>query len=106
MHKLRNEMMNLKIMINSSYGMSGVSLSLYDEMLKKKLNDPKKLAEKVKKASNFCQQIIDAALGGKKAITPSIAGQAWITGSHIHTLDPTDPWPLGYKLSDTWPNKL
>jgi|Laugresu1bdmlbsd_1035121.scaffolds.fasta_scaffold16343_4 hypothetical protein len=36
MHKLRNEMMNLKIMINSSYGMSGVSLSLYDEMLKKK----------------------------------------------------------------------
>jgi hypothetical protein len=36
MHKLRNEMMNLKIMINSSYVMSGVSLSLYDEMLKKK----------------------------------------------------------------------
>lgn len=36
MHKLRNEMMNLKIMINSSYGMGGVSLSLYDEMLKKK----------------------------------------------------------------------
>jgi hypothetical protein len=36
MNKLRNEMMNLKIMINSSYGMSGVSLSLYDEMLKKK----------------------------------------------------------------------
>ena len=34
MHKLRNEMMNLKIMINSSYGMGGVSL--YDEMLKKK----------------------------------------------------------------------
>ena len=36
MHKLRNEMMNLKIMINSSYGMGGVSPSLYDEMLKKK----------------------------------------------------------------------
>ena len=36
MHKLRNEMMNLKIMINSSYGMGGVSLGLYDEMLKKK----------------------------------------------------------------------
>ena len=36
MNKLRNEMMHLKIMINSSYGMSGVSLSLYDEMLKKK----------------------------------------------------------------------
>ena len=21
-------------------------------------------------------------------------------------LNPTDPYPLGYKLSDTWPNKL
>jgi len=44
-----------------------INQSYFDEMLKKKLNDPKKLAEKVKKASNFCQQIIDAALGGKKA---------------------------------------
>jgi hypothetical protein len=54
----------------------------------------------------FCQIENELSLGGKKAITPSIAGQAWITGSHIHSLDPTDPWPLGYKLSDTWPNKL
>ena len=36
-------------------------------MLRKKLNDPKKLAAKVKKAAKFCQQIIDAAIGGKKA---------------------------------------
>ena len=36
-------------------------------MLRKKLNDPKKLAAKVKKAATFCQQIIDAAIGGKKA---------------------------------------
>ena len=36
MNKLRNEMMNLKIMINSSYGMSGVSMSLYDELISKK----------------------------------------------------------------------
>jgi proline racemase len=45
-------------------------------------------------------------IGDKKAIIPSVAGQAWITGYHQHTLDPTDPYPLGYKLSDTWPNKL
>jgi len=44
-----------------------INQSYFDELLKKRLNDPKKLAEKVKKAAEFCQQIIDAALGGKKA---------------------------------------
>ena len=44
-----------------------INQSYFDEMLKKRLNDPKKLAEKVKKAANFCQQIIDGALGGVKA---------------------------------------
>jgi proline racemase len=54
----------------------------------------------------FCRIEDEVLIGDKKGITPSVAGQAWITGNHIHTLDPTDPWPLGYKLSDTWPNKL
>ena len=43
---------------------------------------------------------------GKPAIVPSLRGQAWITGTHQHTLDPTDPWPRGYKISDTWPKKF
>jgi proline racemase len=54
----------------------------------------------------FCRIEDEVLIGDKKGITPSVAGQAWITGKHIHTLDPTDPWPLGFKLSDTWPNKL
>ena len=44
-----------------------INQSYFDELLRKRLNDPKKLAEKVKKAAEFSQQIIDAALGGKKA---------------------------------------
>jgi len=44
-----------------------INQSYFDELLRQRLNDPKKLAEKVKKAANFCQQIIDAALGGVKA---------------------------------------
>lgn len=44
-------------------------------------------------------------LGGKPAIIPSISGRAWITGTHQHMLDPTDPWPQGYRLSDTWPTR-
>ncbi len=40
---------------------------------------------------------------GRAAIRPSLAGRAWITGTHQHLLDPDDPWPEGYRLSDTWP---
>jgi trans-L-3-hydroxyproline dehydratase len=40
---------------------------------------------------------------GRRAITPSISGSAWITGIHQHMLDPDDPWPDGYRLADTWP---
>jgi hypothetical protein len=36
MNKLRNEIMLMKIQLNSSYGMGSVGTSLYDEMLKKK----------------------------------------------------------------------
>jgi proline racemase len=39
---------------------------------------------------------------GTPAILPSIAGRAWITGYHHYVLDPEDPWPEGYTLSDTW----
>ncbi|HEY3718942.1 MAG TPA: proline racemase, partial [Roseiarcus sp.] len=28
---------------------------------------------------------------------------AWITGTHQHMLEPSDPWPTGYRLADTWP---
>jgi hypothetical protein len=36
MNKLRNEIMLMKIQLNSSYGMDISGTSLYDEMLKKK----------------------------------------------------------------------
>ena len=45
----------------------------------------------------------DTELGGRPAIIPSITGRAWITGTRTEMLDPTDPWPDGYRLSDTWP---
>jgi trans-L-3-hydroxyproline dehydratase len=43
-------------------------------------------------------------VGEKQAIVPLISGQAWITGIHQHLLDPTDPWPEGYRIADTWPH--
>ena len=45
----------------------------------------------------------DTTLGGRPAIIPSISGRAWISGTRIEMLDPADPWPAGYRLSDTWP---
>lgn len=43
-----------------------------------------------------------AEVVGRPAIRPEISGRAWITGIHQHLLDPSDPWPGGYRLSDTW----
>ena len=45
----------------------------------------------------------EAQIGDRQAIIPSISGRAWITGTHQHMLDPTDPWPGGYRIGDTWP---
>jgi proline racemase len=45
----------------------------------------------------------DTTLAGRSAIVPSISGRAWISGTRVEMLDPTDPWPSGYRLSDTWP---
>jgi trans-L-3-hydroxyproline dehydratase len=36
------------------------------------------------------------------AIIPSIKGRAWMTGLHQYFVDPGDPWPEGYRVSDTW----
>ena len=44
-----------------------------------------------------------ARVGDREAVVPSLSGRAWITGTHQHMLDPGDPWPDGYRLSDTWP---
>ncbi|AHD11460.1 trans-3-hydroxy-L-proline dehydratase [Phaeobacter gallaeciensis] len=41
-------------------------------------------------------------VGDLAAIIPEISGRGWITGTHQHMLDPDDPWPTGYRLSDTW----
>jgi len=53
--------------------------------------------------STFSGVIVgETAVGGTPAIIPEISGRGWITGVHQHMLDPSDPWPEGYRLSDTW----
>lgn len=50
-----------------------------------------------------CAIEAETEIGGRLAIVPTISGRAWITGTQQLMLDPDDPWPAGYRLSDTWP---
>jgi proline racemase len=50
-----------------------------------------------------CHIAGEVDVGGKPGIVPVISGRAWITGTRQEMLDPADPWPAGYRLSDTWP---
>jgi proline racemase len=42
-------------------------------------------------------------VNGTPAVLPTITGSAWITAFHQYVLDPTDPFPEGYRLGDQWP---
>lgn len=45
-------------------------------------------------------------VGGREAIVPSIKGRAWMTGLFQYFVDPTDPYPEGYRVADTWGENL
>lgn len=53
-----------------------------------------------------CQIAAETAVGLRPGILPKIKGRAWITGTHQLMRDPTDPWPSGYLMGDTWPGEF
>ena len=54
--------------------------------------------------STFDGRIVsETSVGGRPAIVPAIRGSAWITGVTQVFVDPNDPFPEGYLLTDTWP---
>ena len=50
-----------------------------------------------------CRIESETTVGGKPAIVPSVAGQAWITDITTVVLDPSDPYQQGYRIADTYP---
>ncbi len=53
--------------------------------------------------SRFNGRIVaETSVGGRKAIVPAISGRGWITGFHSYVVDPSDPWPEGYIVADTY----
>jgi proline racemase len=61
------------------------------------------LAHSIIDSEFACHIDSEVTIGDRLGIMPVISGTAWITGTHQHTLDPSDPYPQGYRLSDTWP---
>ncbi len=43
-----------------------------------------------------------ATVGDRPAVVPRISGRAWLYSISQLGLDPSDPYPLGYTLADTW----
>lgn len=41
-------------------------------------------------------------VGDRPAVIPRISGRGWIFGSRTVSLDPSDPYPLGFIVSDLW----
>jgi proline racemase len=48
------------------------------------------------------EAIAETTVGGRPAIVPRITGGAWIYGTEQLRLDPGDPFPKGFVLSDAW----
>lgn len=44
----------------------------------------------------------ETSVGDRPAVLPRISGRGWIHGIHQIGIDPSDPYPQGYLLSDTW----
>jgi proline racemase len=41
-------------------------------------------------------------VAGRPAILPSISGRGWVVGTRTSSVDPSDPYPTGFLLSDIW----
>lgn len=51
--------------------------------------------------SRFQGRLVEeTTVGGTQAVIPEITGRAWITGEGTYVLDPTDPFPEGFDLTD------
>lgn len=48
------------------------------------------------------QFVEETAIGPYKATRNRVSGQSWVYGISQIGLDPTDPFPFGFTLSDTW----
>ena len=63
----------------------------------------KYIAESIIGSKFECSIHAETNIGNTSAITPTVRGRGFITGTFQYMLDPDDPWAEGYRVADTWP---
>jgi proline racemase len=49
--------------------------------------------------TRFIGRLIEqTTVGGRTAVIPTVTGRAWVTGTAQYQLDPTDPFPAGFRF--------
>jgi proline racemase len=57
--------------------------------------------------SEFTVEVIgETTVGDRTAVLPRISGRGWVVGTRTVSVDPTDPYPLGYLLGDIWGDEV
>jgi proline racemase len=57
--------------------------------------------------SEFLVEIIGhTTVGDRPAVLPRISGRGWVVGTRTVAVDPSDPYPDGFLLSDVWGTEL
>ncbi len=57
--------------------------------------------------SEFIVEMVgETSVGDRPAVLPRISGRGWVVGTHTSTVEPTDPYQLGYVLSDIWGDEV
>jgi proline racemase len=52
------------------------------------------------------EAIGETTIAGRRAVLPRITGEAWVYGREALRMDPADPFPAGFALSDTWGSQV
>lgn len=85
---------------------TGTSARLAYMFLKKNINIQEKFISKSILDTEFtCFIEKEMQLNGINAVIPNIQGTAWITGEQKLYIDDNNPFPQGYRLTDTWPKE-
>ena len=85
---------------------TGTSARLAYMYLKKEINLHEKfISQSILDTTFECELVSEEEKDGTVCVVPEIEGQAWITGEQKLYLDDNNPFPNGYRLTDTWPKE-
>ena len=85
---------------------TGTSARLAYMYLKKEISLHEKfISQSILDTTFECELVSEEEKDGTICVVPEIKGSAWITGEQKLYLDDNNPFPDGYRLTDTWPKE-